>query len=129
MPNNYVLVVDDDELTLTLMTRLLHSLGAVALTAQDGHEALLLLAEQANQIAMIITDLAMPGMGGLGLAAAIRSEPAYDAIPIIALTARVNIDTSEQALQAGFAAVLAKPFELRKLRKLLEEWHVVESAK
>jgi CheY-like chemotaxis protein len=118
----YVLVVDDDELTLTLMHRFLQSLGTAVLTAQDGEEALHLLAEYRGQIAMIITDLAMPYMSGFTFAECVRSQPTYDPIPLIALTARISIETTEKAIQAGFTTVISKPFDPRKMREMLIEY-------
>jgi CheY-like chemotaxis protein len=122
MTADYVLVVDDDDLTLALMRRFLQSLGAAALTAQDGEEALVLMAEYDGEVGMVIADLAMPRMSGFTFAEALRSEPAYEHIPLIALTARVGIETTRNALQAGFNTVITKPFEPRKMREMLTEY-------
>jgi CheY-like chemotaxis protein len=124
----YILVVDDDELTLTLMTCFLQSLGATVLTAHDGEAALRIMADYEGQIGMVITDLAMPRMSGITYAETMRAVPAYDHIPLIALTARVGIEITEKAIQAGFTTIIFKPFEPRKMREMLVEYGLAGTA-
>ena len=59
-----VLVVDDEEMVRRLAARMLLQLGYRVLEARDGHEALKLLQRPTQLITAVLTDLAMPGIGG-----------------------------------------------------------------
>lgn len=62
-----VLVVDDEEMVRRLASRMLVTLGYRVLEARDGQEAVRVLQRSAPRIAGVLTDLAMPGLGGRGL--------------------------------------------------------------
>jgi two-component system cell cycle sensor histidine kinase/response regulator CckA len=62
-----VLVVDDEEMVRRLAARMLLQLGYKVVEARDGHEALKLLQRPTQQITVVLTDLAMPGIGGRSL--------------------------------------------------------------
>jgi DNA-binding NtrC family response regulator len=59
-----VLVVDDEEMVRRLAARMLLQLGYRVLEARDGHEALKLLQRPSREVTAVLTDLAMPGIGG-----------------------------------------------------------------
>ena len=63
-PRATVLVVDDEEMVRRLAARMLLLLGYKVLEARDGHEALQLLQRGPQRIGVVLTDLAMPGIGG-----------------------------------------------------------------
>lgn len=62
-----LLVVDDEEMVRLLAARMLVTLGYRVLQARDGQEAVRVLQRSAARIAGVLTDLAMPGIGGRGL--------------------------------------------------------------
>lgn len=62
-----VLVVDDEDMVRALACRMLVTLGYRVLEARDGQEAVRVLQRSAPRIAGVLTDLAMPGLGGRGL--------------------------------------------------------------
>ena len=62
-----LLVVDDEEMVRLLAVRMLVTLGYRVLQARDGQEAVRVLQRSAPRIAAVLTDLAMPGIGGRGL--------------------------------------------------------------
>jgi two-component system cell cycle sensor histidine kinase/response regulator CckA len=62
-----LLVVDDEEMVRLLAARMLVTLGYRVLQARDGQEAVQVLQRSAPRIAGVLTDLAMPGIGGRGL--------------------------------------------------------------
>lgn len=68
-----LLVVDDEEMVRRLAARMLLHLGYNVLEARDGHEAVKLLQRGPRRIAVVITDLAMPGIGGRRLGETIAS--------------------------------------------------------
>ena len=72
-PRATVLVVDDEEMVRRLAARMLLQLGYKALEARDGHEAVKRLQRGPQRIAVVLTDLAMPGIGGRRLGETIAS--------------------------------------------------------
>lgn len=69
-----VLVVDDEEIVRRLAGRMLLLFGYKVLEARDGHEAVKLLQRDPQRIAVVLTDLAMPGIGGRRLGETIASS-------------------------------------------------------
>ena len=69
-------------------------------------------------------DIQMPTMNGYEAARAIRAASRSDAvrIPIIAITANAFSEDVKMALAAGMNAHIAKPFELRLLKKIIRQW-------
>jgi two-component system cell cycle sensor histidine kinase/response regulator CckA len=72
-PRATVLVVDDEEMIRRLAARMLLLLGYKVLEARDGHEAIKLLQRGPHRIGVVLTDLAMPGIGGRRLGEAIAN--------------------------------------------------------
>lgn len=70
---------------------------------------------------LIVTDLAMPGMGGFALADAVHARPDLCQIPILFITASVQRDDVKQFAAHGAAGYLAKPFSPRELREKISE--------
>jgi len=103
-----VLAVDDEPEVLDLLRAMLGSAGHTAITAASGREALDLFHRE--PIDLVITDLGMPGMTGLGLAAAIKAERP---VPVVMLTGWANELESESA--PGVDVVVAKPFTRERL--------------
>jgi PAS domain S-box-containing protein len=105
-----VLVAEDDELTQTLMRRLLGGAGHQVSIARDGHAALAQAAAEAFD-AMIV-DLHLPELDGLAVVEAIRiRERSTGArrLPILATTARSQRETREACIAAGMDGFLGKP--------------------
>ena len=72
---------------------------------------------------MILMDLRMPNLDGIGAALAIRSMPRADAltVPIIALTADAFAEDAQRCLEAGMNAHMAKPVDVKLLLRKLAE--------
>lgn len=104
-----ILVVEDNEVNLELMTYLLQAHGHRTLAARDGAQGLALAREQRPEL--VVCDIQMPGLDGHGVAAAIRAEPALAALPLVAVTASAMVGDRERALAAGFDAHVAKPID------------------
>jgi CheY-like chemotaxis protein len=106
-----VLVVDDHELNLKLLERLLGLEGRKVRAADSLAAAERALAEE--EPAMIVLDLNLPDGSGLELTRKLKSEPRTASIPIVACTAAVMPCDQDQALAAGCDAFVAKPIDLR----------------
>ena len=121
-----IIVADDEAHILHVVSMKLKNAGYEVLTAVDGEEALELC--NAETPDLLITDYQMPIMSGLELCKELRSSDLTSKIPAIMLTARgFDIEPGEM-IDAGIAAVLAKPFSprevLAKVKDLLEESEV-----
>ena len=110
-----VLVVEDVALIRMTTMDMVGQLGFEALEAGDAHEALTLL-QQDNGIAILLTDLGLPGMNGRQLVEeALRLKP--DLKVIIASGYSTQ---GEEGLAGGGASFLVKPFDMKQLRQALE---------
>jgi CheY-like chemotaxis protein len=82
---------------------------------RDGLEAI-----ERQAPALIVTDLAMPDMGGFALADAVHARPALQHIPIMFVTASVQRGDVARFSEHGAAGYLAKPFSPRDLREKID---------
>jgi DNA-binding response OmpR family regulator len=103
-----ILVVDDDGDTLELLQFSLKKAGFAVGTAHDGVEALRKVCSLSPDV--ILLDLMMPEIDGLGVCEMLRSNPATAGIPIIMLTAVTSNLVRMAALEAGVDDYLTKPF-------------------
>jgi len=107
-----VLVVDDERNMLMVMEMALEEAGYRVLTAERAEEAIPLLRDP--DIAVIFSDLKMPGMGGEAFIDHCRKE--RPDVPVIVVTAYGSIRSAIECLQAGAADYLTKPFEPEELQ-------------
>lgn len=118
-----VLVADDEAYILQVVALKLRNAGFEVLTAYDGQDALATLQSQGADI--VVTDLQMPNMTGIGLARAMASDPRLASIPVMMLTARGHLLREGEADSANIARVVQKPFSpralLTEIESLLEE--------
>lgn len=107
-----ILIVDDSSLERQRMKYLLEDESEYTyLTADDGHDALELIRRQPPDI--VLTDMLMPDMDGLGLVQAIRQD--FPGLPVILATAFGNEDIVLKALNSGAAQYIPKRFLSRDL--------------
>jgi HAMP domain-containing protein/signal transduction histidine kinase/CheY-like chemotaxis protein len=116
-----VLLVDDDIRNLYAMTSVLESRGLRVLHAENGRAGLEALAKTPN-VGLILMDIMMPGMDGYETMRAIRSDPKFNAVPIIAVTAKALKEDRHRCLQAGASDYLPKPVDTQKLFELISVW-------
>ncbi|RPI97032.1 MAG: DNA-binding response regulator, partial [Chloroflexi bacterium] len=105
--------VDDDPEVLGTLSRTLQREGFDVVRATAGIEALRILSERETDL--VILDIMMPGLDGLGVCRRIRAESRYNHIAILFLTARGNTDDIVAGLDAGGDDYVVKPFELPEL--------------
>ncbi len=109
-----VLVIDDDELTRTLLKRMLTGEGHEVEEALDGAEGLRLFGERPPDV--VLTDINMPGLDGHEVITAIRVLHAD--VPIIAISGGGEVATDELLVKAsalGAGEIIMKPFEFTQL--------------
>lgn len=119
MTERLVLVADDDEDILALVTLALARAGVEYVTARDGAAALALAQER--QPALALLDVSMPELDGLEVTRRLRSAEATREMPIILLTARAQSADVERGFEAGASAYLSKPFTLSALTARVQE--------
>lgn len=112
----------EDEDAVRLLLRLTLELGSVEIVeAHDGETALEMCRADPPQV--IFLDWTMPGMSGIEVCRALRSEPATREATIVMLTARSTDEERQEGLAAGADDYIAKPFSpetlLEKMRGLL----------
>ncbi|GAB3483958.1 response regulator transcription factor [Nocardiopsis coralliicola] len=106
-----VLIADDDRAIRDALQRALELEGYRVLTVEDGVQAL--AAVHAEPVDLLVLDVMMPGVDGLGVTRVLRAEG--DRTPILMLTARVETPDRVAGLDAGADDYLPKPFELDEL--------------
>lgn len=102
-----ILIADDRASSRELLHLVLERAGYEVIEAEDGQVAL--ERARANPPDLILLDLQMPVMDGYQVLAALRSEPRFQTLPILALTASAMRGDRERILDAGFTDYLAKP--------------------
>ncbi len=112
-----ILVVDDDEQIREVLSDMLTIDGHSATACADGYQALEAVDEQSFDL--IITDLGMPGMSGLDLAAVVHGK--FPELPIAMITGwGTQLDEEDVSLK-GIKTVLPKPFHLKDVKALVRE--------
>lgn len=106
-----VLVVDDEESLVKLITHNLHREGYDTITAFDGNEAWTLIKTEAPDL--ILLDLMLPGMDGLEICRQMGEEKIH--IPVIMLTAKGEEIDRVLGLEIGADDYVTKPFSVREL--------------
>jgi CheY-like chemotaxis protein len=116
-----VLLVDDDPRNIFALSSILERRGMRVLTAVNGHDAIRLV-NSTEDIALVLMDIMMPEMDGYQTIAAIRENPSFRRLPIIALTAKAMKGDREKSLEAGASEYLAKPVNTEQLLSAMRSW-------
>lgn len=113
MSGKKILIVDDSETLRAILIFVLEEAGYVVLVGIDGMDAQKHLNRQ--PIDLIITDLHMPKLDGIGFIKVVRSHPVYANTPILFLTTDTQQDKKNEAKDAGATGWIIKPFDQVKL--------------
>ncbi len=110
-----VLIVDDDPVQRRLLEAMIRRFGYEPRLAESGDAALAILAApEGATIALVILDLVMPDLDGMGMLAAMRERDI--ALPVIVQTAHGSIETVVSAMRAGAADFVVKPVGAERLQ-------------
>jgi CheY-like chemotaxis protein len=116
-----VLIVDDDVRNIFALTTFLERSEMRVLYAESGREGIARL-QEAPDIDAVLMDVMMPEMDGYETMRAIRDNPRFRQLPIIAVTAKAMKGDREKCIEAGASDYVAKPVEMDQLLSLLRVW-------
>jgi len=121
MPDQTILIVDDDETQRMTSARLLgHKLGYAIEEAADGEQAVTRLMDTSKPlIDLVLLDLYMPRLGGKEALTRIRA--AYPTLPVIMVTASTEIEDVVALMQLGASDFITKPFSTERLKLSVEQ--------
>ncbi len=115
-----ILIVDDFSTMRRIIKNLLRDLGFHnTLEADDGQTALPIL--QSGNFDFLVTDWNMPGMQGIDLLKAVRSDPKLAGLPVLMVTAESKREQIVEAAQAGVSGYIVKPFTAQTLKEKIEK--------
>lgn len=109
-----ILVVDDERGFRDVVTVILESQGYQVQQAHHANDALGLLDETTPDL--ILTDMMMPEMDGVGLIKRLRETPKWANIPVVVISAYSEPEVQENAFAAGATGFISKPFSASELR-------------
>ncbi|HPC04332.1 MAG TPA: sigma-54 dependent transcriptional regulator [Syntrophales bacterium] len=121
--NKKILIADDEINMLLVLEAMLRKEGFTVLKAAGGLEALDILEKE--DVAVVVTDLRMPGLDGLGLLGRVTEE--YPRIPVIIITAHGTVNTAVEALKKGAFDYITKPFDREDLLNVIHKAHRIRA--
>ena len=107
-----ILTVDDSASVRQMVRYALSDAGYTVIEAVDGKDALAKLGEPVH---LVITDLNMPNLDGIGLIRCVRANSAYKGIPILMLTTESQDCKKQEGRAAGATGWIVKPFAPQQL--------------
>jgi len=116
-----VLLVDDDMRNVFSITSVLAGKNMLVVEAENGREALERLEEHPD-VDLVLMDIMMPEMDGYETIRAIRKDPRFSRLHVIAMTAKALKGDQEKCLEAGASDYIAKPIDVDKLLSLMRVW-------
>jgi two-component system chemotaxis response regulator CheY len=114
-----ILTVDDSPSIRQMVKLTLSEAGYDISEAGNGLEGL--NAAKATTVDMVLTDINMPVMNGLGLIRELRKLPAYRGVPIVFLTTESDPEMKKEAKAAGATGWITKPFQQTQLVALVKK--------
>jgi CheY-like chemotaxis protein len=115
-----VLLVEDNAINQELAVELLGGAGIAVSVADNGEQALAMLA--AEPFDLVLMDCQMPVMDGYEATRALRREPRWKGLPVIAMTANAMLGDREKVLAAGMDDHIPKPVDVERLFTTLLRW-------
>ena len=117
----YVLVIEDDEQTASLLNSLITSLNHQVSRVPTADRGIDMLSSN-HDVNLILMDMRLPGMKGWEAARLIKDNPNLSHIPIFAVTVEISPEDRQKAYDAGCDEFIAKPFNIRELCNIIEQY-------
>ena len=118
MSSPRILVADDEPALLRLLEFVLGRRGYIIQGVTNGNAAVEILKTESPDL--VILDVMMPGLDGYEVLTYIRETAHLEALPVVMLTARAQLDDIQLGLSLGADAYLAKPFDPEDLLSVVE---------
>ena len=115
-----ILLAEDHEINQQIAVELLESRGYSVGVAENGRQVLMLL--EPLEWDLILMDIHMPEMDGLEATKRIRSNPVYQQLPIIAMSANIIQKDRDQYFEAGMNDMIQKPIDVDQMFQTLDKW-------
>lgn len=116
---NKILIVDDSFINRELLTEMLEDEYEV-ITCENGLQALELMEENYNELAIILLDLVMPVLDGVGFLKALQNKPIMKDIRILVISGETNVETEIKCFDYGVFDFIKKPFDNRLVKKRIK---------
>lgn len=114
-----ILSVDDSASIRQMVAFTLKQAGYEVIEAVDGKDALAKV--KGKKINMVVTDLNMPNLDGIGLIKELRANPAFKFVPIVMLTTESQDSTKQAGKAAGATGWIVKPFKPEQLTTVVKK--------
>jgi two-component system sensor histidine kinase/response regulator len=118
----HALLAEDNEANQMVAMELLSRLGIQLDVAENGRDAIAMAQSAPAKYELILMDMQMPELDGLGATRALRADPRFARIPIIAMTANAMKADLDACLDAGMNDYVTKPVDRRALVETLRRW-------
>jgi CheY-like chemotaxis protein len=115
-----ILLIEDNEENLQLMTYILNSVAHEIVAARDGEEGLQTLIHESFDL--VICDIHLPKLDGYEVIKSIRQRPSQSTPPIIAVTALAMTGDRERLLAVGFDGYISKPIEPQRFADQIQAY-------
>jgi HAMP domain-containing protein/CheY-like chemotaxis protein len=116
-----IMVVDDDVRNVFALTSVLEARGMSVRFAENGREAIESLDADPG-VDLVLMDVMMPEMDGHETTRALRADPRFADLPVIALTAKAMKGDREKSIAAGASDYITKPVDIEQLISLMRVW-------
>ncbi|MFD3269783.1 response regulator [Paenibacillus dendritiformis] len=117
-----ILLVDDDVRNVFALSSVLEQYDMDIVYAENGKEAIEALTGDPEHFDLVLMDMMMPEMDGYEAMRLIREMPAFEKLPIIALTAKAMKEDRNKCIEAGASDYVSKPFQTEQLLSLMRVW-------
>jgi CheY-like chemotaxis protein len=114
-----ILIVDDDELNIKLITMILEREGYRVVAAGDAEQGIPLACREPP--CLIVLDMKLPGMSGLEATRRLKSESSTARVPILLLTASALYDDMARAYDCGCDYFVTKPIDMKAFTRQIRD--------
>jgi two-component system, cell cycle response regulator DivK len=115
-----ILIIEDNEKNMKLVRDILRHAGHTTLETASGHEGVRLARQHRPDL--VLMDIQLPDIDGIEALRRIRTDPALDAMPVLAVSASVMPEELRKFMASGFDAYVTKPIALKDFRATVQRF-------